>query len=791
MKTSTVARLTAGTIAVAAVLATAPSAALGAPNAPLAVPSANGSFTPLTPARVLDTRNGIGAPKAPVAGQHTVTFTVNGNGGVPASGVSAVVLNVTVLGGSSSGFITAYPGGTTRPAASNLNFAAKQTVPNLVVVKVNAGQVSLYNGSSQPVNLLADVAGYYLDGAVTDAGAFQALAPARILDTRNAIGATGHKAVPSLGTVNLTVTGAGGVPSSGVSAVVMNVTAVSGTKSGFITVYPSNQSRPAASNLNYVAGRAVPNLVTVGLSGLGKVTLYNGSAGSVHLLADVAGYYLAGTPTKQGTFVPVTPTRLLDTRSAGLGTPSNHPVPSLKNVGLQILDGHTVPVDGVSAVVTNVTSVAATKSGYVTVYPTAPTRPVASNINHVANQTIANLAIVQPGLCGQATFFNGSAGTTHLLADVAGYFLGGNSGTASGHNVFGVGVNDGGELGDGSRTNAAHPVQALGLHDIAQVSGDGLAVTHDGGVWAWGPEELASLYNGGPSTDVGFGNCSIPERLNGFQGAVPAAVAGTPSDGYVLDLAQHVWSFGLNDEGQLGRTGSADFEPAKVNISAGHKIIQITPGFALEDNGDVWGWGDNSEGQLGTGISGSFSAAPNVVAGLSGVLAIAQHGDTEYALLSDHSVVAWGSNADGALGNNSNVANSSTPVAVAGVGGTGTLTAVQAISGGMALLNDGTVVTWGSNDNGRLGNSTIGPSSKFPVAITAVTGMPTFQAIAGGADHSVALGTDGTVWSWGAAFADGSGTRTGSPNEVTDSSSTAISGITAIGAGVGTTFAIN
>jgi hypothetical protein len=123
-----------------------------------------GSFGSLPPSRLLDTRIGLGASGA-VAGHGVLSLQVTGRGGVPASGVSSVVLNVTVAGSSTSGFVTAYPGGTPWPVASNLNFAAGQIVPNLVVVPVGAdGTVNLYNGSSAPIQLVADIAGYYLSG---------------------------------------------------------------------------------------------------------------------------------------------------------------------------------------------------------------------------------------------------------------------------------------------------------------------------------------------------------------------------------------------------------------------------------------------------------------------------------------------------------------------------------------------------------------------------------------------------------------------------------------------------
>ena len=99
----------------------------------------------------------------------------------------------------------------------------------------------------------------------------------------------------------------------------MNVTVTGPSTGGFITVYPSGSSQPTASNLNFSAGQTIPNLVTVKLGAGGKIKLSNNSAGTVQLIADVAGYYLAGAATVPGAFVSVDPSRLLDTR-VGNGT---------------------------------------------------------------------------------------------------------------------------------------------------------------------------------------------------------------------------------------------------------------------------------------------------------------------------------------------------------------------------------------------------------------------------------------------------------------------------------------
>lgn len=396
--------------------------AIAAPQAAQAAPtSIAGGFVSTQPSRVLDTRVGNGAPQAKVGAYSTVSLQIAGRAGV-ADGVASVVVNVTVTNPSSSGFITVYPSGTSQPTASNLNFSAGQSIPNLVTVKVGAdGRINLTNNSSGSVDLIADVAGYYLPGDVTEPGGFVSLDPARLLDTRVGNGAP-KAAVGAYSTVSLQVAGRGGVPSTGVAAVVVNVTVTSPAAAGFITVYPSQTSQPTASNLNFTGGQTIPNLATIKVGSDGNISLTNNSAGTVQLIADVAGYYLSGTPSQAGAFVSLDPSRLLDTRT-GNGAPASAVGPSA-TVGLQVTGRAGVPSSGVASVVANVTVTGPSAGGFITVYPSGSAMPTASNLNFAANQTIPNLVTVQVGADGKIAPTNNSAGSTHLIADVAGYFIG-------------------------------------------------------------------------------------------------------------------------------------------------------------------------------------------------------------------------------------------------------------------------------------------------------------------------------------------------------------------------------
>jgi hypothetical protein len=370
-----------------------------------------GTYTALTPARVLDTR--LTAAVGPNA---AVSMLIGGKLGVPAIGVSAVVLNVTVSQAQAAGYITVYPTGNLLPTASNLNFGAGQDIPNLVVVPLGTGgKVSLYNGSAGSTHLIADIEGYYLSGTVGSPGAFSPLNPFRLLDTRDGTGGT-LGPVGAYASVTVPVAGHHGVPSTGVSAVILNVTVVQPQAAGWVTALPSGGAIPTASNLNFAAGQNVPNLVVVPLGSDGNVALSNGSGAPLHLLADIEGYFLTGQPGAVGAFGSLNPARILDTRYSS-------PVGAQQTLAVQIAGQQGVPAAGVSAVVLNITVTAPQAGGWITAYPHGGTLPTASNLNFLAGQDIPNLVTVPLGADGKVSLFNGSSGSTHLIADVEGYYL--------------------------------------------------------------------------------------------------------------------------------------------------------------------------------------------------------------------------------------------------------------------------------------------------------------------------------------------------------------------------------
>ena len=395
-------------------------AALGPASA--AAPAGASAFVPLGPTRIVDTRAGLGGTT--IADDGSIDVQIAGVGGVPPTGVVAVAMNLTATDATQPGFVTAWPTGSVRPVVSNLNVEhVGETIANVAVVPLGAaGKVSFY--AFKQLDLVVDVAGYWVEAAVASAGRYVAAGPARILDTRSGNGAPAAP-VPDDGTITLLVRGRGDVPPIGAAAVILNVTATEATGPGFVTVWPAGAPRPSTSNLNVEhAGQTIANLVIVPLGTGGSVSLY--ALKSVHLVADVLGFLTDrnAVVADSGLFVPVAPQRILDTRTlAQNGGIYASELPGDTRADLQVLGRANVPIVGVAAVVANVTAADATAPGFVTVYPAATNRPTTSDLNvEHPGQTIPNLVVGRIGYQGRVSLY--AMTNLQLLVDVAGWFTG-------------------------------------------------------------------------------------------------------------------------------------------------------------------------------------------------------------------------------------------------------------------------------------------------------------------------------------------------------------------------------
>jgi alpha-tubulin suppressor-like RCC1 family protein/subtilisin family serine protease/chitodextrinase len=342
------------------------------------------------------------------------------------------------------------------------------------------------------------------------------------------------------------------------------------------------------------------------------------------------------------------------------------------------------------------------------------------------------------------------------------------------------GYNDYGQLGNGSYSYDYHrllPARVEGIDNIVQISGGVghcLALKNDGTVWAWGLNECGQLGDGT------FVNRYTPIQIIGLSGII--AVSGMYEHCLALKNDGTVWAWGLNCDGQVGDGTNID-RTIPVQVSGLYGIVAIEGGgshnLALKSDGTVWAWGANSEGQLGDGTTIS-KTTPVQVDGLKDIKAISAGYDHNLAIRKDGTVWAWGNNNSGQLGDGT-VLSRHYPVQVQGlnlaysisagysrslvVKDDGTvwtlgqnstqvngLSNIIAISAGQdhsfALKSDGTAWGWGWNWSGQLGDGTL-ESRNLPVKVRGSSIVSSITAVAGGERHSLALKSNGTVWAWG------------------------------------------
>lgn len=359
-----------------------------------------GLYRSVTPKRIMDTRSGTGTPKRKLGPGATVDLVVPG---LPTD-ATAVTLNITATGGSTASFVTAYPADVARPEASNLNFTVGQTVANQAVVGVApGGKVRLYNGAGS-TDVVVDLAGYY---ATSSGQRFTAVPPTRILDTR----VDGPKVGPGLSAmahynpvwdVQQAVVGP-----IDMTAVVATLTATQPTAPGYLTAYGWSQDKPGVSSVNFAARQTVANSVNAAAS----PTAVTNSAGSTHVVMDVAGFFAARYGSS---YLAVTPRRVLDTRR-GLGAPRVRIGPSGTTLTIPGLPA------GTTAVVLNLTAVGPSTASHLTAWPADKPKPTSSALNYAAGQTVAGLTTVAVDRNGRVNLAVG-AGTADLVADLAGYY---------------------------------------------------------------------------------------------------------------------------------------------------------------------------------------------------------------------------------------------------------------------------------------------------------------------------------------------------------------------------------
>jgi alpha-tubulin suppressor-like RCC1 family protein len=304
---------------------------------------------------------------------------------------------------------------------------------------------------------------------------------------------------------------------------------------------------------------------------------------------------------------------------------------------------------------------------------------------------------------------------------------------------------------DTYRRVQATPTQ-LSLNDIIAISGGNLALKKDGTVWSWGLNEWGEL---GDGTTV---STSTPVQVKGLDHVI--AISSENVHCLALKSDGTVWAWGGNDRGQLG-DGTLTDRYTPVQVKGLTNVTAIYGGmFAVKDDGSVWTWGNtildvDSSGRLRDPIGCvNCKTTPFQVSGISNVRDIDASGGSMVVVARDDGTVwSWGLDRNGSLGGG-NVITDNFPFIVTPVQATN-LTDVKAVSAdvlgwGMALKDDGTVWAWGYNWCGRFGTGKIDDIEPVPIK---VPGLDHVIAIDGKGVHSVFLKEDGSIWACGSNYA--------------------------------------
>lgn len=349
-----------------------------------AATTATGGFTAVDPVRVLDTRSA-----SPLTAGTPFELDIEPAWGLPAA-ATAVTVNVTVTDTAAAGYLTVFPCGADQPEASLLNFAAGQTVPNLMVVAVDDTDQLCFT-SSAGSHLIVDLNGFH---AADGGDRLSTQAPVRSLDTRTTAKLDAGQVV--------TV----GVADPGAAAAAVNLTVTDPDAAGYLTAYPCGSEVPEVSNLNFDAGQTMANHANVKLNADGELCLY--TSAPTHVVVDVSGTF--GDDGDAALSVNV-PGRLFDSRSGAML--------SAGTVHTFTMTGEGGAPSDTTAMALNVTVTQATGDGYLTVFGCGEP-PEASNVNYLTDGTVANHVTVEVDDSGEVCVVTSAA--IHLLVDVEGTY---------------------------------------------------------------------------------------------------------------------------------------------------------------------------------------------------------------------------------------------------------------------------------------------------------------------------------------------------------------------------------
>ena len=691
-------------------------AAPAAPASPQVLPP-GGTFVPVTPTRLVDTRSTTG----PV----TSTPVPNLGLGAPSGSVAAVLLNVTVVDAAGPGYVNVVSSSGPSNQYSNGNYVTGAPSATLALVPLSRFYpVTVF--TSTAADVVVDVQGYVTTAAAATADTFTPVSPRRIADTRSRLGGlhpfgTGERQ-------DLDVRGLGLLPDDAV-AVVATITEAAASARTYLTAWSGTGSKPTVSNVNADRGQIVANRVLLPLAANGFAALYNNN-GRTDVVVDVVGYV---SPSPTGSYyTPTGPTRLTD--SAATRDVTVSPV-----LGAAPTTGVPAPTTDdllpTTAAWLNVVGDHPAGRGYVTARPGGTPAGSTSDLNTVPGRAVANAGPTKVGADGSIEVTASSP--TRIVVDVSGWFQT-IPATAPAAGIWSAAEYPHYVTSPQVTSTRLTTLPAAFAHAVAGATSFNSIETvafgiQDGQVLQARTLSPWPVYNDAP-------NWFTPSRVGTLTGVTALASAGDRS--YAATYALHddgsVDAFGANDQGQLGRTPTEIFftplVPTAVPLPSPATLLGAAAkiGYAVLDDGSVVSWGQPRT-QLGR-TPGDQPWLPATVTGLTAPTAIAGDASLTYAVLADGSTVSWGQSvAPGGT------VTQAAPTPVSGACADAAALQVDP-QGAWELCSDGTVVQF------DIAGRALGFDADHHLVASPVTGLTDVTQLATGAPDSLrALLSDGTV----------------------------------------------
>jgi len=374
-------------------------------------------FVPVTPCRLVDTRNPAGPFGGPaLADDSSRSFTIPQSGcGIPAA-AQAYSLNVTVVPKGPLPYLTLWPTGQPQPFVSTLNSFGGIVVANAAIVPAGTdGAVSVY--ATEATNVILDIDGYFDTSSGPTSYLFHPVTPCRAADTRGATGPFGGPSMSGGERRDFPIPqGPCPVPASA-QAYSLNATVVPGGYLGYLTTWPTGLTQPNVSTLNSWTGKVAANAALVPAGTNESISVF--VSDPTNVILDINGYF--GQPGSAGAlfFYPVTPCRVADTRNPNgdFGGPK---------MAAQTARSFPIPASACGIPTTaaaysmNVTVVPDGLLSYLTAWPAGSPQPNVSTLNSFDGSVVANAAIVPAGTNGAISIY--VTQPTQVILDINGYF---------------------------------------------------------------------------------------------------------------------------------------------------------------------------------------------------------------------------------------------------------------------------------------------------------------------------------------------------------------------------------